>query len=536
LGVVVRAYKKDPFGCIMQWPLQAVKHFSLCLYDMCHFWFPKLVAGLSLVVSLWTGNACRAQEQVRIDARAPTTPFPHFWEEMFGSGRAILTLRESYRSDLRAVKEITGFRYVRFHAILHDEVGVYNEDEHGNPVYNFAYVDEIYDGLLKNGVRPVVEISFMPKNLAFNPDALHPFWYKQNVSPPKSLERWDDLMAALARHLVERYGIEEVAQWYFEVWNEPNIDFWGGIPRKESYFELYDHTARALKSVSPRLRVGGPATAAAAWVDEFLQYAAENHVPVDFVSSHGYADDTVKNLFGTKEDIPTRDRVCRAIAKVGKQIQASPTPKLPLFWTEWNVPGMNESRDTTYVGPALANTIRECDGLVDQLSFWTFSDVFEEGGPIPQPFEGHFGLRAKGGINKPSYYDFELLHKLGDERIANPSGDVIATKRRDGTLVIALWNFVELETTGGPKKFRLTIDNVPPDASVAVSRVDDEHGNTLAAYKSMGSPRYPTEQQVQQLNTATKLPPPSQAHLDENHLDLELEPNALVLVEVQSGS
>ena len=336
---------------------------------------------------------------------------------MFGSGRAILTLRDSYLKDLDAVKAVTDFRYVRFHAILHDEVGVYNEDEHGNPVYNFAYVDQIYDGLLKHGVRPFVEISFMPKKLAFNPDALHPFWYKPNVSPPKSWEKWDGMIAAFARHLLERYGIEELAQWYFEVWNEPNIDFWGGIPRQKSYFELYDHTARDLKSVSPRLRVGGPATAAAAWVPEFLKHAAENHVPVDFVSSHAYADDTVEDLFGTNEDIPMDDRVCRAVAKVKKQIQGSAMPKLPLLWTEWNVPGMNNARDTSFVGSALANTIRECDGLADAMSFWTFSDVFEEGGPIPQPFVGMFGLRAKGGINKPSYYAFGLLHKLGEERI-----------------------------------------------------------------------------------------------------------------------
>jgi xylan 1,4-beta-xylosidase len=213
-----------------------------------------------LVLGVWTIVA-PAQQQVKIDANGAVSPFPHFWEEMFGSGRAILTLRESYRNDLEAVKAVTDFRYVRFHAIFHDEVGVYNEDEHGNPVYNFAYVDQIYDGLLKRGVRPFVEISFMPKKLAFNPDALHPFWYKQNVSPPKSMERWDDLIKQFARHLVERYGTEELAQWYFEVWNEPNIDFWNGIPRQKSYFDLYDHTARTLKSVSPRLRVGGPATA-----------------------------------------------------------------------------------------------------------------------------------------------------------------------------------------------------------------------------------------------------------------------------------
>jgi len=172
----------------------------------------SLSLGLAAIFStgITSNRSLVAQEHVEISASAQTTPFPHFWEQMFGSGRAILSLRESYRNDLRAVKQVTDCRYVRFHAILDDQVGVYNEDEHGNPVYNFAYVDEIYDGLLKNGVRPVVEISFMPKKLAFNPDALHPFWYKPNVSPPKSMEKWDALMTHFARHLVDRYGIDEV--------------------------------------------------------------------------------------------------------------------------------------------------------------------------------------------------------------------------------------------------------------------------------------------------------------------------------------
>ena len=194
------------------------------------------------------GVTGEAQETVEIDAQGPHTPFPHYWEQMFGSGRAILALRESYREDLRAVKQVTDFQYVRFHAIFHDEVGVYNEDEHGNPVYNFAYVDQIYDGLLKNGVRPYVEISFMPRKLAFNPDALHPFWYKPNVSPPKSMDRWDDLIRHFAQHLIDRYGIDEVSKWYFEVWNEPNIDFWNGIPREEIVFRsLRAHGARPEK-------------------------------------------------------------------------------------------------------------------------------------------------------------------------------------------------------------------------------------------------------------------------------------------------
>ncbi len=490
------------------------------------------VSFLFLAIFVWGAQFNFTQETVTIDAQATGKPFPHFWEQMFGSGRAILTLRESYREDLRAVKKVADFRYVRFHAILHDEVGVYNEDEHGNPVYNFAYVDQIYDGLLKNGVRPFVEISFMPKKLAFNADALHPFWYKQNVSPPKSLERWDDLMKHFAQHLVDRYGIDEVSRWYFEVWNEPNIDFWGGIPRDRSYFELYAHTARDLKGVSSRIRVGGPSTAAIAWITDFLKFTADNHVPVDFVSTHAYADDTTLDLFGKNEDIPMDEREFKALTKVRGEINASSQPDLPLFLTEWNVQGMKESRDTTFVGPALANTIRQCDGLVNMMSFWTFSDVFEEGGPIAKPFIGEFGLRAKGGINKPSYYAYGLLHELGDQRIASESKNVIVTKTAQGDLAIAAWNLVDPDQSGTARNLTLTFNNLPNTAHVTLQSVDDEHGNVLPHYKKQGSPVDPTPEQVEQLNRETGLPDPEEKGLNGGKLELRLAPNQLVLIEV----
>ena len=161
-------------------------------------------------------GAARAQETathetLTVDAHASATPLPHFWEQMFGSGHANLAMREAYRNDLAAVKNVTGMQYVRFHGILDDENGVYTEDEHGQPQYNFTYVDEIYDGLLARGVRPVVEISFMPKQLAAHP-APHAFWYKPNVAPPKDYARWDALIRALGENLVARYGIDEVAR------------------------------------------------------------------------------------------------------------------------------------------------------------------------------------------------------------------------------------------------------------------------------------------------------------------------------------
>jgi xylan 1,4-beta-xylosidase len=494
------------------------------------FWHPF---AFLLVASLTAAPQIPAQETIEIDAQAQATPFPHFWEGMFGSGRAILSLRQSYRDDLRAVKQVADFNYVRFHAILHDEVGVYNEDEHGNPVYNFSYVDQIYDGLLANGVRPFVEISFMPRKLAANPDALHGFWYKPNVSPPKSMDSWDDLIRHFARHLVDRYGIDEVSQWYFEVWNEPNIDFWVGAPRQSAYFDLYAHTANALKSVSPRLRVGGPATAQAAWVTDFLKFTAADHIPVDFVSTHAYADDTVENLFGTHEEIPMDERVCRAVAKVHDEIKASASPNLPFLMTEWNVQGTMGARDTIFMGPVIANTVRQCGGLVNTMSLWTFSDVFEEGGPLPKPFVGLFGLRAKGGINKPSFYAFQLLHQLGDERLASASQNAIVTETAIGGLAIAVWNLVDPGQQGSDKTMRLVFRNVPPDARVTVQRMDSEHGNVLKKYASMGQPLDPTPAQVEELNRETALPAPEETHLAEGSLELHLTPNMLALIKVE---
>ncbi len=472
-------------------------------------------------------------ETIVIDTHAAGTPFPHFWEQTFGSGRAILSLRDVYRRDMREVKKITDFQYVRFHNILHDEVGVYDEDNSGNPVYNFSYVDQIYDGLLANGVRPMVEISFMPRKLASDPNASHPFWYKPNVTPPKDYAKWDALMHALAQHLVERYGIDEVAQWYFEVWNEPNIDFWAGVPKQSTYFELYDHTARALKAVNPRLRVGGPATAAADWVPEFLDHVTKQNVPLDFVSSHGYADDTVTNLFHTNEDIPMDDRVCAAIKKVHGQIAASHLPHLPLMWTEWNVPSFGElhARDTIYVGPGLANDIRECDGLVTMMSWWTFDDTFEENGPSREPFDGGFGLIAAPGIKKPSYYAYALLHLLGDERLANGANDILVTRRKDGTLVVAVWNLVDPDKQGSAKTVQLELKG-PTATAARVSRLDATHGNTLAAYAKMGTPRYPTQAQIRELNRATELGPPERLEIKDGKVTLNLPVNALVIVEV----
>jgi xylan 1,4-beta-xylosidase len=490
--------------------------------------------GLTIPRTQATPQDSHSPETIHVDLRAKGQPFPHFWEEMFGSGRAALALRESYRDDLREVKNVTDFKYVRFHAIFHDEVGLYDEDTSGKPIYNFSYVDQIYDGLLKDGVRPFVELSFMPKKLAAEND-LHPFWYKPNVSPPKDYNLWAQLIEQFAKHLIARYGIDEVSQWYFEVWNEPNLDFWAGAPKEQTYYQLYDTTARALKNVSPRLRIGGPATAQAAWADRFIQHTSENSVPVDFVSSHVYGNDSAKDVFGTDEKIPRTQLVCRAVKKVHDQIKASARPQLPLIWTEYNASYMNETdvTDSIYMGPWMADTIRQCDGLTDMMSYWTFSDVFEEQGVVKHPFYGGYGLIAEDGLPKPAFNAFKMLHHLGDVRIPESADDILVTRRKDGSFVIAVWNLSGPEATGEPKDVNLQFDSLQGNHRATVYRLDANHGSLTDAYVAMGSPVYPTQAQIQTLKAAAQLPAPETMTIRKGSLALHLAPKALAVIEIR---
>ena len=517
-----------------------------------------LTALLFAATSLAASLPAQTPVSISIDARGATTPFPHFWEQTFGSGRAILSLRESYRNDLRTVKQATDFQSIRFHGIFLDEVGLYDPDRQvKNPglgaqaandasAYNFSYIDQIYDGLLANGVKPFVELSFMPRKMAADPTLIHPFWYHPVVSPPKDFKLWDDMIRAFVNHLIERYGIDEVATWKFEVWNEPNLDFWGGRPNQPTYFELYDHTSRALKSVSLRLEVGGPSTAQAAWVTPFLAHAQASNVPVDFVSTHVYANDTADNVLGTNESVSRDMMVFRAVKKVHEEILASAYPHIPLIFSEFNASYANEPNvtDSTFMGPWLANTIRLCDGLTDSMDYWSFSDVFEEQGVVRSPFYGGFGLLAADSIPKPSLNVFRALHKLGYKRLSASSDSALATIAQDGAVVLALWNYAPPIGTGatytkptgaaGPARtFDIHVDHVKANASVEVWRVDADHGNVIKVFDGMGRPGGSlTAEQVTQLKAAGNMAPAEKKQLNRGNLLITVPAQGLAVLVV----
>jgi xylan 1,4-beta-xylosidase len=462
----------------------------------------SLLSGCCLLVGAarLSSQQTLVTEEIAVDAVAVPRPFPHYWEQVFGSGRAVLSLRDGYRRDLRAMKSATDIRYVRFHAIFHDELGVYAEDAQGRPVYNWSYVDQIYDGLLENGVRPFVEMSFMPRALAASLTP-HAFWYHPLPSPPKDYAKWEELVYSFAKHLVERYGADEVSQWYFEVWNEPNIDFWTGEPKQATYFELYDHAARAVKRANARLRVGGPATAQAAWIPEMIAHSIQANAPLDFVSTHVYANDLSKDVLATDENIDRSEMVSRAVRKVYTQVKSSARPALPIHWTEYNASYKNEIEvtDAAFMGPWLANNIRLCDGLTTTMSYWTFSDVFEEQGVIRTPFYGGYGLFAEGGVPKAAFNAFAMLHRLGDRRLQPDLADAMVTQRPDGTLAVAVWNYAVPGTAGTAHNIHVTVHGWGGTPRYHVEILDNEHGSALAAWRAMGSPATPTREQFDQL-------------------------------------
>ena len=463
------------------------------------------------------------------------TPFPHVWEECAGSDRAVVGLREQWLKDLEAVKKAAGIKSIRFHGLFNDEMGVWPA---GAKQPNFLYVDMVYDAMLDRGLKPFVELSFMPGALASGTRSL--LWYRGNTTPPKDIGQWGELVGALAKHCVDRYGIGRMSEWDFEVWNEPNIMFWSGT--QADYFELYRQSATAIKQVDKRLRVGGPATAYSGWVSDFLKFCASQQMPVDFVSTHIYPDDKQKLVFG-RDDVhyPFEEVIPRALAMVREQIKASGFPEVPLYLTEWS------SQNPAFI----AHTIASSAGLAEIMSYWTFDSVYEELG-VPKTFlSGTYGLLGARGIERPSFHTFSLLHKLGDTRLQTDEGPILATRRGDGSLAILVWNLIPqppgvhssmgdplsqnaapYQMTGESITLRLKLQDARKPRRASVTRVDASISRFKNAYERMGSPAYPTEEQIEQLKRASELPPSENLAVDhEGNVTVVLPPNGVALVE-----
>lgn len=484
-------------------------------------WSKPWAAAAALTLALALPGQPRAADAairaIAIDVTKPTTLRSGFETFSIGSDYPGTLLRDDSLAQLKTVQEELGFRYIRFHAIFHDVLGTYRE-EHGRPVYDWAKIDALYDRLLAMGIRPFVELGFTPE--AMKTSDQHIFYWKGNTSHPDPT-KWAALVEAFARHLEQRYGRDEVRRWYFEVWNEPNLaGFWEGADRA-AYFALYDTTARALKQVDPQLRVGGPATAGAAWVPEFIAHVTKAEVPIDFVTTHTYGVDGGFLDENGKEDTKlstSPDAIVGDVRRVREQIQSSARPGLPLYFTEWSTSYTpRDAVHDSYVSAAyILSKLKATDGLAQGMSYWTFSDLFEEPGPPTAPFQGGFGLVNPQGIRKPAYFAYKYLHELGKRAL--PSSDDESVVTWDGkTLKVLVWHFRQPEQAQSNRSFytrvqpaapapdvRLELGGLPPGHyRVSIRRTGFDANDAYTAYLRMGSPSALSAAQLRQLSDLT---------------------------------
>jgi len=364
------------------------------------------VAALSLVAAISAMVAPPAPRQITLDVAKADTPLDRFFDLSVGSDYPGTLIRPDAQAQLKTAVDELGFRYIRFHAIFHDVLGTVKPGPKGTVTYDWTGIDKLYDELLAKHIKPFVELGFTPEALKTSDNKI--FWWNGNTSHPKP-EAWHNLVDAFVRHLEQRYGRDQVRSWYFEVWNEPNLSgFWEGGDQ-QAYFALYDNTARTVKSVDPALRVGGPSTAGAAWVPEFLDHVAKSGAPIDFVTTHTYGVDggflDEKGQSDTKLS-PSPDSIVGDIRKVRAQIQASKFPNLPLYFTEWSTSytPRDPVHDSYISGPWILTKLKGAQGYLQGMSYWTYTDIFYESGPPPNPFHGGFGLMNIDGVRKPDWF------------------------------------------------------------------------------------------------------------------------------------
>ncbi len=479
------------------------------------------------------------------DERGPRDRFASL---CVGAGRANEALRHDFFQQLKAAAADCGFRYLRFHGLFHDDMDVYREDADGRPVYNWQYIDILFDQLLSLGVRPFVELSFTPRAMASGDRTV--FWWRGNVTPPADLAKWGALIGAFAQHCAERYGYDEVERWFFEVWNEPDYPafFTGGM---EDYFAMYDAAARAVKAVSPLFRVGGPATSEGHWLPEFLVHCAAGEVPVDFVSTHTYGVEGALDEYGENLQILLEDpdAVVNAVRRARRQVDESPLPHLPLYYTEWSASysSRDNVHDSYISAPYILHSLRRIQGSAEAMSYWTFTDIFEEGGPAPTPFHGGFGLRNLQGLKKPAWYAYEFLNALGERELSCDDPDAWVCRTGDDVQAL-VWDYTKPAQDGVPNQLYFTRD-LPPQHREQVSltvtgmtpgsyllsvrRVGYREADVFAAYRDLGSPRNLSREQTAALARCAACVPESRIITVDGTLDYEftLSENEVCLIE-----
>jgi xylan 1,4-beta-xylosidase len=454
-------------------------------------------------------------------------PRSEIFHECIGAGRAAEGLRAEWQRQLKMCQDEIGFKAIRFHGLLCDDMGVYSETKDGQPRHNFQYIDQLYDSLLAMNIRPFVEISFMPDALASGKQTI--FWWKANVTPPKSWDKWDNLIKDLVAHWTARYGADEVKQWNFEIWNEADYPafFAPHNPnrRREEYFELYAHTAADIKSVNADYSVGGPAGSQTIWIQPLIEFCRTNHLPLDFISFHTYGlgggasglDEYGDQFLYLGENLRAP---ADTMASGRKLVDATGETNLPVHITEWSASysPRDPIHDSYFSAPYILEQFKNSEHGISSMSYWVFTDIFEENGPPMTPFHGGFGLLNFQGIKKPAYFAYQFLNRLGATELKNDDAQSWICRDENGGAQILLWDLTRLADASVPNQaiFRklqpakskgsvhVNLTNVPEgNYRIALRQIGFEKNDAYSAYLKMNAPSQLTRAQEKTLRDAT---------------------------------
>lgn len=479
--------------------------------------------------------------KLEIELTSGVIPTDYSWQEGLGCDHAWQLHRTDMLEQLRFVHEEIGIRSLRFHGIFDDDMWTISDLCAFSPMpggkrvhdWNFRQCGNVYDNLLSVGVKPFVELSFMPSQLAkTKKTGLH---YKNYTSPPRNWDEWGAYIQEFIRFLLARYGAQKVETWYFEVWNEPDLTgFFSGT--QKDYFRLYEVTARAVKSVDAKIRVGGPSTSACKWIDEFMTFCRENDVPLDFLSTHHYPGDAFGNLITPANYAGIFRTMLDAVKNkadltetLGRMFfypdKAAQVPKdaltqmddalmkkadgVPVFITEWNsmaifaAPIHDEKYSAAFVMKSALDLKNDFAGYF----FWCLSDLFEEQIQLNKPFVGGFGILTNDGIPKPNFWAFKLLSKLYPERLNvgfRAFGDVeYAAFIKDSSMQVIV--YAQSNDPEKHEQYDVEIETEGVAVSVQMERIDDNHCNPKRLWMDMGSPPNLTPKQVARIKEDSRL-------------------------------
>lgn len=486
------------------------------------------------------------EKRIAVDREAEAF-FQNHVDFCIGTGRMGLALTQEYQDQLKLVQAEIGFQHIRGHGLFCDDMAIYHEyEENGvrKTEYNYTYLDRVMDFYRSVGLRPFLELGFMPEKLARGTQTV--FYWKGNTTPPRDYGVWCEMVQSLLRHLMSRYGAQEVLTWPIEVWNEPNLcGFWENADMQE-YFRLFHETFDAVKAVDSRFRVGGPAVCGGTdeiWIRAFLEYCREHGIAVDFVTRHHYTIeqpdcaghyDYVK-LMGAEEGFANL-RTSRDIIDSFEEYR-----DLPIHITEFNTSYTPKSviHDTNLNAAFIAHQLSRLGDGNASYSYWTFGDVFEEQGVPFTPFHGGFGLVADGCIPKPTFWTFVFYKKLqrSEGTCVCKDDDVVVLRKQDGGYLGIGWNPVE-SGAGEEKRIVLSLAADAGAYSLLTETVDEETCNPLKVWHDLGEPADLTDGQKKLLQQ-TAQPFVQTCRLESAggyvEITLAMRRNAVVCFEVQKS-